>query len=535
MAVLFTLAVAIHLPAQQLLNYELQPNSTFTPAIKPHAYKLTGSFALVLTPGTDPTAETFILTNLSLFYTSNSLTLDAFNTNAVMTEIPPGHHANIAALLDTNGDTASTFFLDGTDQGAYTGPNTAPTGFKVTETVTNTDDGSAFGKVVIIAKLIRQPIIPELTNLASFDGTNGAMSGSGLLRARDGSYYGTTIRGGTNNLGGIFKLTPTNRVLEVFSFRGTNGSSPQGGLILGKDGNFYGTTPGGGKFTNGAIFRMTLSGVVSNLFFFNGVNGATPSSSPSAALILGRDGNFYGTTYYGGAFNCGTIFKITPKGVLTTLASFSGGNGSHPEAPLVEDQNGNFYGTTVYGGAFFTGNDSFSGWGCVFRATPVGAITVLGSFSGTDGAGPMAALTIGPKSELYGTTAFGGNGFNHQPLTGDGTIFRVSERGGLIPIHYFNDSVNGGFHPEFASLVLNANGNFYGTTFSGGQFGGGTIFQMSPSGIVQTLISFDPDTGGNPWTGLSPGETSLIYYGTTTSGGRFDLGSVFRLTLPNPR
>jgi uncharacterized repeat protein (TIGR03803 family) len=221
-----------------------------------------------------------------------------------------------------------------------------------------------------------------------------------LIQASDGSFYGTTVSGGTGS-GAVFKITPAGVETVLYSFAGgtTDGAMPQASVIQGSDGNFYGTTFGGGTSSSGTVFKVTPPGVETVLHSFAIADG----SNPVAPLIQGTDGNFYGTTANGGLYGNGIVFQMTPTGVLTALHSFaSGGDGSNPLAALIEGSDGNFYGTTSAGGAF--------GYGTVFSITPAGAETPLYSFvGGTDGRSPRTPLTLGGNGIFYGTTNNGGS------------------------------------------------------------------------------------------------------------------------------
>jgi uncharacterized repeat protein (TIGR03803 family) len=301
----------------------------------------------------------------------------------------------------------------------------------------------------------------------------------------------------------VAAVTVTN--LYSFVYLSGDGYSPAGGLVEGSDGNFYGATLHGGAFSDGVVFRISPTGSYTNLHSFNGSDGAIPS----AGLIQGNDGNFYGTTSGGE-----TVFQITPSGSLTTLHVFcSGSDGCIPEAGLLQGGDGNFYGTTEEGGPVELGT--------VFRISPTGTYTNLYSFTVNDGRFPIAALVEGNDGDYYGTTQQGG-------LFGYGTTFRISPGGSLTTLHSFSGGPSEGAYPE-AELVQATNGAFYGTTYAGGVYGNGTVFQFSPSGVLTTLYSFTAlSDGGNPEGGLVQGSDGN-FYGTTPGGG-IGAGTVFRIS-----
>jgi uncharacterized repeat protein (TIGR03803 family) len=236
-----------------------------------------------------------------------------------------------------------------------------------------------------------------------------------------------SMPGQTALVGTVFKVTPSGTLTTLYSFcaqtNRTDGDAPNG-LIQATNGDFYGTTyegganVGAGAFGNGGgtVFKITLSGTLTTLYSFCSQSGCTDGEYPVAGLVQATNGDLYGTTEFGGAnacppFNgCGTVFKITPSGTLTTLYSFCSQSGctdgANPSAGLVQATNGDFYGTTGLGGA---SND-----GMVFKITPSGAVTTLYSFcsqggSGcTDGVGPTAGLVQDTNGDLYGTESAGG-------------------------------------------------------------------------------------------------------------------------------
>ena len=230
------------------------------------------------------------------------------------------------------------------------------------------------------------------TTLYGF-GTNagdGEYPECGLVQGADGNFYGTTVNGGASNDGTVFKVTPSGTLTTLYTFAGTDGGLPQASLIVGADGNFYGTTGIGGAYGSGVIFKITPSGTYTLLYSFTATNSNdnADGNEPLAPLVLGSDGNFYGTASQGGTNGEGTVFKITPAGVFTTLYSFTGGNdGYGPEAGLVEGSDGNFYGTCVEGGT--------TGYGTAFQITPAGALTTLHAFANSEGVYPYGTLAKG--------------------------------------------------------------------------------------------------------------------------------------------
>jgi len=236
-----------------------------------------------------------------------------------------------------------------------------------------------------------------LTLLHSFHGKDGSEPFAGLVQATNGTFYGTTLHGGTTptSHGTVFEITPagTLTVLHSFCSRAAceDGAEPETGLAQGTDGNFYGTTSAGGAYGDGTVFKITPSGTLTTLYAFDEL------SFPNG-LVAATDGNFYGTTGQGGAYGGGTVFKITPTGTLTTLYSFTltSSDGDEPFDTLVQAPDGNFYGTTLYGGTYFDGT--------VFKITPSGTLTTLHSFdSAVDGSQP-GMLVLATDGNFYGTT-----------------------------------------------------------------------------------------------------------------------------------
>ena len=371
------------------------------------------------------------------------------------------------------------------------------------------------------------------TTLVNFDGTDGGNSTAGLTRATDGNFYGTTSTGGANSAGTIFRISPSGALTTIYSFCPQagcpDGAYPKGALLQASDGNLYGTTYGlGFSNTTGTIFKITLSGTLTTLYTFS--TTGTGGQYPLAGLIQGKDGNLYGTTSRGSAnictirptynVHCGTIFKITTSGTLTTLASFDQAHGFSPSSPLVQGTDGNFYGTTPMGGA------NYPGFGTVFEVTPTGTLTVLHSFDATDGEKSLAALVQGSDGNFYGTTSFGGGNPNF-----GGTVFKITPTGTLTTLHSFGSGDSTG---ASAGLIQATDGNFYGTTSGFGVSNTGTVFKITPSGTLTTLHTFDGADGELPYSTLVEGSNGDLY-GTTKYGASSacseGCGTIFSLSV----
>jgi len=375
----------------------------------------------------------------------------------------------------------------------------------------------------------------QVTTLANFDFyLSGASPNAPLIQAFDGNFYGTTEQGGAHNGGTVFKVTPTGALTVLYHFCSKlaciDGSNPEVGLAQGADGNFYGTTPTGGAYNLGTVFKITPSGKLTTLYSFCSQSSCIDGREPSSGLTPDAGGTFYGTTDSGGAKGDGTVFKITPSGVLTTLYSFNFTDGSNPRRGLVQATDGNFYGITTGGGA--------KEYGTVFKITPSGVLTTLYSFCSqtncTDGSHPYAGLVQATDGNFYGTTLNGG-------ANGDyGTIFRITPGGTLTRLYSFCSQKNctDGLYPE-DGLVQGSDGNFYGATSQGGAADSGTIFVTSSGGFLVTLYNFCSQancTDGSAPAGLVQGIDGN-FYGTTVLGGAFGncgsdgCGTVFSLSL----
>jgi len=321
-----------------------------------------------------------------------------------------------------------------------------------------------------------------LTTLHSFDGADGAVPFEGLVLATNGNFYGTTSAGGANGDGTVFEITPAGKLTTLHSFDGTDGCHPYAGLVQAANENFYGATPFCGAYDDGTVFEITALGALTTLHHFNNPGGAP---GPNFPLVQSINGNLYGETYVGGAYGDGTVFEITAGGTLTTLHNFDGTDGEGL-AGLALATDGNFYGPTYSGGANNTcTGDTLRGCGTVFKITPGGTLTTLYSFCTrtgcTDGEGPTdAGLVQATNGRFYGTTSSGGP-YNSSGCTwlgdvGCGTVFQITAGGTLTTLHSFD--VTDGSEP-IGGLVQATDGKFYGTTFYGGASGAGTVFSLS--------------------------------------------------------
>lgn len=369
------------------------------------------------------------------------------------------------------------------------------------------------------------PIAPDDTN------PGGAYPRAGLIQGTDGNFYGTTSSGGANGRGVVFRVAPegTLTTLHTFSaldpsYNNADGTSPYAALVQGTDGVFYGVTNQGGANGAGTAFKITPAGAFTTLHSFSpldGNSGNDEGAQPLAALIQGRDGNFYGLAGYGGAGGQGTIFQLTPQGTVTALHSFSGNEGSLLFAALTQGNDGNFYGVANGGGA--------NGAGTVFQFVPGGTLTTLHTFNGVDGQGPASALVLDTDGGFYGVANAGG-------VYNGGTFFRLAPGGAFAKLSNFGLISNNEGARSFAPLARGADGDFYGTTNSGGGNGSGTIFKVTPTGDTIILHSFSArddnftnNDGAFPSAGLVQGLDGN-FYGTAAGGGASGTGTIFKVT-----
>jgi uncharacterized repeat protein (TIGR03803 family) len=397
--------------------------------------------------------------------------------------------------------------------------------------------------------------------------TDGISPNGGLIIDMAGNLYGTTYEGGDHDYGTVFQLTPgangtwTEAILYSFNYDGSDGFYPATSLTMDATGNLYGTTWAGGAYSTsstgyGTVFELSpgINGTWTESVLYSFNNNGTDGNGPLASLILDKARNLYGTTYQGGAYNYGTVFKLSPgtngTWTETVLYSFnsSGTDGAYPRASLIFDASGDLHGTTNGGGAY--------AWGTVYQLTPGTSGTwtekVLYSFNGTNGGSPFGSLISDATGNLYGTTYQGGADRTCSGSSGCGTVFKLTRSKGTWTekvLHSFNNNGSDGFNP-YANLIFDKAGNLYGTTYQGGAYatcsgtyGCGTVFVLikglKGTWMEKVLHSFN-DNGKD---GFNPDYAGLIFdkagklYGMTFCGVNAhgtdcseSCGTVFQLT-----
>lgn len=386
---------------------------------------------------------------------------------------------------------------------------------------------AALSSVILLVAVAHTQSYTE-TTLHNFgvSPTDGQFPMGRVVLDKAGNLYGVTTRGGgtaacSGGCGVVFKLDSAGKETILHRFRGgADGENPFSPLTIDADGNLYGMTPTGGVATKsfpqgiGIVFRISAAGQYSILYKFR---SESDGMFPGGRLTLDSAGNLYGTTFEGGTFDLGTVFKLTPKGIKSILHNFTGGiDGSLP-ANLARDDEGNLYGTAGEGGAL--------GQGVLFKLTPQGDETVLYSFcslSGCmDGSVPVD-IVRDPGGDLFVSTAFGGAGLQ-------GTIFEFSSAGTASTLYSFcpGGAITGCNDGQSPAGLLFSRNEIYGTTLSGGAGGFGVVYRLTQSGVETVLFSFpSDDSGGANPAGMTIDSAGNLY-GTATNG--LAAGTAFKL------
>jgi len=329
--------------------------------------------------------------------------------------------------------------------------------------------GAAQGGANNLGAIFRVSAKGVVTVLHSFSGSDGSYPEANLVRDKAGNLYGTTSQGGTDSscsCGTVFKLAPNGHLTVLYSF--TGGYGYPSAILLDNAGNLYGYDFA--TNANGSIFKITPSGVFSIIYNFCSLANCADGTSPTGRLILNKNGNFYGATNRGGAFNEGTVFQLTPAYAESVLYSFTGGSdGANPTGKLTQDQTGTMYGVTYQGGT--PGSGSTIPSGTVFKITTAGVESVLYSFCQqagcTDGANPLGSLFLDGSSTLYGTTTFGGT-------NNAGVVFKVSTAGAESVLDNLTIDADGG-----NGAVVDKKGNVFVEMYSGGASGDGWVMELA--------------------------------------------------------
>lgn len=296
-----------------------------------------------------------------------------------------------------------------------------------------------------------------LTVLHDFSGTE-CQEANGVSLGTDGNFYGTCFAGGANSLGSIIKITPTGTVTVLHSFTGTgtDGCFPFGVPVQANDGNYYGTTKNCGSSNEGMAYKVTAAGTFTSIHSFTGA--ATDSAQPTGSLILGADGNLWGTGYQGGSAGLGNVFKMTTAGAVTSVFSFTSAStqGQLPYAGVVLGKDGNYYGVAQQGGANLQGT--------IFKLTPGGAFTLLHNFnlSADNGAYPAVPLALGNDGNLYGIGSDCISGG-----CGNADMFEITTKGTFTNLFNFVNYGGNNNSLPFTPLQAATSGTFYTTTMQG--------------------------------------------------------------------
>jgi uncharacterized repeat protein (TIGR03803 family) len=379
--------------------------------------------------------------------------------------------------------------------------------------------GAALMSVMVLcfgAATTRSARAQTLHVLYNFAGSSdGGDPFASLIRDAAGNLYSTVDYGGTSFAGAVFKVAPNGTETVLYSFSGgSDGAYPFSPVVRDGAGNLYGTTSMGGSANAGVVFKVDANGTETVLHSFT---GGQDGVTPIGGLLRDKAGNLYGTTSQGGTSNDGVLFKITPRGKEIILHTFTGStkDGKYPSyTSLLSDAQGNLYGVTEEGGA--------ADGGILYKLSTSGKLTILHSFKGgtTDGCNVLGTPFMDAAGNFYGTTSSCGT---HML----GTVWKVDQSGKEKVLHSFAGGTADGEYP-LAGVIVDADGNIYGNTETGGSDDVGTVYEISKSGKFALLHSFNGTDGKYPYGSFVQNAKGTLF-GTTQNGGTIGYGTVWKI------
>jgi uncharacterized repeat protein (TIGR03803 family) len=355
-----------------------------------------------------------------------------------------------------------------------------------------------------------------LTVLYNFAGSSdGGDPYASLIRDAAGNLYSTADYGGTSFAGAVFKVAPNGTETVLYSFTGgADGAYPFSPVVRDGAGNLYGTTSMGGSANAGVVFKVDSNGSETVLHSFT---GGSDGIIPIGGLLRDKTGNLYGTTSQGGSSNDGVLFKINAHGKETILHTFTGGakDGKYPSyTSLLMDKQGTLYGVTEEGGT--------TDGGIVYKLSKSGKLTVLHSFTGgtTDGCNVLGTPFMDKNGNIYGTTSSCGT-------SKLGTVWKLNKNGRERVLHSFAGGSSDGEYP-LAGVIMDASGNLFGNTETGGASNVGTVYKVSKSGKFTLVHSFDGTDGKYPYGSFVQNAKGTLF-GTAQNGGTIGYGTVWKI------
>ena len=427
--------------------------------------------------------------------------------------------AGVVYKLDSSGNETVLYNFTGGADGGYPAAAVTPDSEGNLFGTASSGGSTGYGVVYKVDSLGNETVVFTFSG-----GRDGAYPNAGVVFDRMGNLVGDTSGGGDAGSGAVFKVSPSGQETVLYGFPASDAMNPQAGVVQDATGNLYGTANGGGAYNAGTVYTIDAAGHYSTVYNFTGGNDG---GNPYGGVILGSDGDLYGVAGGAGLYGAGLVYKLSTGGQQTVLYSFTGGSdGAYPNG-VARDSAGNLYGTTLDGGA--------GGVGTVFKVDPSGHETVLHSFTGSDGKWPYAGVTLDAAGNIYGTTFYGGTG---PCFIGCGVVYKIDTGGSYSVLHNF--SIADGADP-WGNLILDAAGNLYGTTWSGGPASGdypGVVFKIDTLGNFSVLYTFTgfSDGGGSRSNLLLDSAGNL--FGTTQYGGIggcpfFGCGVLFQLNSAN--